>query len=149
MLCLGNICRSPLAEGIMRSKLPRNYEIDSAGTIAYHEGKMADSRSISVADRYGIDIRKHRARKIMEDDFEVFDKIYCMDQENYWHAMQLAVNEKQRQKVVLILEEAGMEKENTRVPDPYYGDISDFEAVYTLLDEACEKIAGDILKRKE
>ncbi len=138
MLCLGNICRSPLAEGIMRSKLSDEFEIDSAGTIDYHQGHQADERSIKVARHHGIDISNHRARKITAEDFEYYDIIYCMDASNYENALMLAKNDDQRAKVSLILENGN------EVPDPYYGDISDFEKVYQLLDEACERIAEEL-----
>lgn len=79
MVCLGNICRSPLAEGIMKSKAPENFFIDSAGTISMHEGKHPDQRAIQTASHHGIDISQQRSRPITQADFENFDKIYCMD----------------------------------------------------------------------
>lgn len=78
-VCLGNICRSPLAEGILKSKLPESFIIDSAGTIALHEGEHPDKRAISTAAKYGLDISKQRSRPILPKDFEDFDLIYCMD----------------------------------------------------------------------
>lgn len=141
MLCLGNICRSPLAEGIMRSKLPEHFEIDSAGTISYHEGKKADHRSIAIAKSYGIDINSHRARIITQIDLEEYDKIFCMDLENYKDAVSLANSEEQRQKISLILNEAGNTDDNIEVPDPYWSEMDAFDQVYKMLDDAFEKIA--------
>lgn len=144
MLCLGNICRSPLAEGILRSKLPEKHFVDSAGTISIHSGEQADKRSILVAKKYGIDIKSHRARKITPEDFNEFDLILCMDQDNYANAMNLAKTEEQKKKISLILDYS--EIETKEVPDPYWGDVEDFENVYHLLDEACETIAQKIYK---
>lgn len=79
MVCLGNICRSPLAEGIMKTKVPAGFLIDSAGTISLHEGKHPDKRAVETAAQHGIDISKQRSRPIIAADFEKFDKIYCMD----------------------------------------------------------------------
>ncbi len=141
MLCLGNICRSPLAEGIMRSKLPESFEIDSAGTISYHEGKKADHRSIKIAEKYGVDINKHRARIITPKDLDEYDKIFCMDLENYKDAVSMAKSEEQRQKISLILNEAGNIGDNIEVPDPYWSELDAFDQVYKMLDEACDKIA--------
>lgn len=140
-LCLGNICRSPLAEGILRSKLPSHFEIDSAGTIAYHEGKKADARSIKVAERNGIDIKNHRARLIKKVDIDYYDKIFCMDLNNYKDCISMACTEEQRKKICLILAEGGNLGDNIEVPDPYYGEMEDFEYVFNLLDKACDCIA--------
>ncbi|AFR36695.1 low molecular weight protein-tyrosine-phosphatase [Riemerella anatipestifer] len=134
MLCLGNICRSPLAGGILRNKISEEYFVDSAGTSAYHEGAKADPRSIQTADFHGIDINGHRSRPLVKDDFEIFDRIYCMDKQNYKDAMALAENEEQRQKLELILED------ENEVPDPYYGGVGGFEKVYHMLDKACDRI---------
>lgn len=143
MLCLGNICRSPLAEGILRSKLSSDHEIDSAGTIAMHEGEKADKRSIKTADNHHIDICEHRSRPITSKDFDDFDRIYCMDLHNLEDAISMAKTKENRRKVSLILDvlETGNDNE---VPDPYWGDMSDFEKVYQMLDEACDIITKDI-----
>lgn len=143
MLCLGNICRSPLAEGILRSKLSSDYEVDSAGTISMHEGQKADKRSIKVADNHGVDINEHRSRPITTKDFEDFDRIYCMDLHNLEDAISMAKNDEQCAKVSLILDVLNIGKSD-EVPDPYWGDLSDFENVYQMLDEACNLIAKDI-----
>ncbi|MDO4225238.1 MAG: low molecular weight protein-tyrosine-phosphatase [Bergeyella zoohelcum] len=141
MLCLGNICRSPLAEGILRAKLPADFEIDSAGTAAYHTGEKADHRSIQVAHNHGVDISMHRARQLTEQDFEIFDKIFCMDKSNLQNAMKLAKTEADRDKLSLILG-------NAEVPDPYYGGIDGFEKVYKMLDDICEKIANELIENQ-
>ena len=141
MVCLGNICRSPLAEGILQTKLPENFIVDSAGTISMHEGKHPDQRSIETAKNHGIDISKQRSRPITTKDLENFDKIYCMDLSVYEDVISMAKNEIQRQKISLFLAEAGNFGNNNEVPDPYWGNLTDFENVFLLLDEACEKIA--------
>ncbi|WP_300672050.1 low molecular weight protein-tyrosine-phosphatase [Soonwooa sp.] len=143
MLCLGNICRSPLAEGILRSKLSKDHEVDSAGTISMHEGQKADKRSIKVAENHNIDINEHRSRPITIEDFNYFDKIYCMDLNNLEDALSMAKTEEQRAKLGLILDVLDSGRSN-EVPDPYWGDILDFEKVYQMLDKACDVIADGI-----
>jgi len=146
MVCLGNICRSPLAHGILASKLDsEDYFVDSAGTAAYHVGEKPDKRSIAVAKKYGIDISHQKARKFSQKDFDDFDLIYAMDISNYENIMALARNEADRQKVQLILNEV-YPKENLEVPDPYYGGTDGFENVYKMLDKACTKIVDKHLK---
>lgn len=148
MVCLGNICRSPLAEGVLRSKLPENFDIGSAGTIAMHEGNKADRRSIKVAKDHGIDIKSHRARIITKQDLQNYDRIYCMDLHNLRDLHSMAADEEQRQKISLLMEAAGETGDNNEVPDPYYGDFSDFEKVYQLLDKACNVIAEELTASK-
>lgn len=140
MVCLGNICRSPLAHGILESKLPNDrYYVDSAGTANYHVGSSPDSRSIKVASNQGIDISAQRARQFKVQDFDTFDHIYVMDQSNYSDVIRLARSNDDIAKVKLILEE-DQSIIDKRVPDPYYGDSSDFELVFNLLDSACNAI---------
>ncbi|WP_405605656.1 low molecular weight protein-tyrosine-phosphatase [Polaribacter sp. Asnod1-A03] len=141
MVCLGNICRSPLAEGILKSKV-NNDEVfvDSAGTGAYHVGNLPDARSIEVAAKYGINIKDQRARKFVVKDFDKFDAIYVMDDSNYQNILSLARSIEDEEKVKLILNEAYPNK-NLNVPDPYYGGDSGFENVYKMLDEACNFIS--------
>lgn len=141
MVCLGNICRSPLAEGIMRSKLPENFTVDSAGTISIHEGEHPDKRAVKTAANHGIDISKQKSRPITKADLENFDKIFCMDLNNYEDVISMAKNEQQRKKISLFLEEAGNDGEHTEVPDPYWGTMDDFEKVFLLLNKASEAIA--------
>ena len=93
MVCLGNICRSPLAEGILQSKVNDDKVfVDSAGTAAYHVGELPDKRSIEVARKYGIDLTNQRARKFTSKDFTEFDSIYAMDKENYHNVLSLATD---------------------------------------------------------
>lgn len=144
MVCLGNICRSPLAEGILKSKVDRNTVfVDSAGTGAWHSGELPDNRSIAVAKKYGIDLTDQRARLFLVEDFDKFDHIYVMDQSNYKNVCRLAPNDEAINKVQLILNESYPD-ENLEVPDPYYGGDQGFENVYKMLDEACLKIKNKL-----
>lgn len=140
MVCLGNICRSPLAEGILKSKInPDDVFVDSAGTGAWHSGSQPDKRSIAVAKKNGIDLTTQRARVFLPEDFERFGQIYVMDHSNYKNVCKLAPNDEAINKVQLILNEAYPDK-NLEVADPYYGGDSGFDDVYKMLDEACENI---------
>ena len=144
MVCLGNICRSPLAEGILKSKLnPDFYIVDSAGTSAYHIGEIPDHRSIAIAKKNGIDISNQRARKFIANDFNEFDLIYAMDIENYHNICSLSTNKSNLLKVKLILNEINPLKDLS-VPDPYYGGDFGFENVYEMLDKACSIITKNI-----
>lgn len=143
IVCLGNICRSPLAEGILRSKLPESFFVDSVGTISMHEGETPDKRAVQTAANHGVDISKQRSRPITKEDLEIFDKIFCMDLKNLKDVISMTKDEEQRQKIHLFLEEAG-NHQNLEVPDPYWGDMSDFENVFQLLDSACNKIARQL-----
>jgi len=144
MVCLGNICRSPLAEGILQSKVhPDKVQVDSAGTAAYHVGELPDVRSIAVAKKYGIDLSHQRARKFTVLDFDDFDLIYAMDVSNYHTILSLARNTSDKQKVQLILNEIDAESD-AEVPDPYYGGNNGFENVFRMLDDACDIIAAKI-----
>ncbi|GGH00385.1 protein-tyrosine-phosphatase [Polaribacter pacificus] len=144
MVCLGNICRSPLAEGILQSKVdPSKISVDSAGTAAYHVGELPDKRSIATAKKYGIDLTQQRARKFSIKDFDIFDIIYAMDQSNYQDLLSLARNQQDKDKLHLILNES-YPNEQREVPDPYYGGVDGFEQVYQLLDEACTVIQKKI-----
>jgi len=137
MVCLGNICRSPLAEGILASKLdPTKFEVDSAGTAGYHVGELPDRRSIATAKQHGLDISYQRCRKFVYQDFQVFDYIFAMDQSNYDNILSLAKTQEDRAKVHLILNQISPNS-NAEVPDPYYGGDQGFENVYQMLDEAC------------
>ncbi|WP_121147137.1 low molecular weight protein-tyrosine-phosphatase [Tenacibaculum discolor] len=144
MVCLGNICRSPLAEGILQSKLSSgNFAVDSAGTAGYHVGELPDGRSIEVARKYGVDITNQRSRKFVKADFDNFDMIFAMDQSNYGDIVAMSENEEQHEKVKMILNELHP-NENRSVPDPYYGGDQGFENVYKMLDEVCEIIASKL-----
>ena len=142
MVCLGNICRSPLAEGILQSKInPDEVSVDSAGTAAYHVGELPDQRSIAVARKYGIDLTYQRARKFEVSDFDNFDEIFAMDESNYQNILKKARDREDEAKVKMILNESEPNS-NQSVPDPYYGGDQGFENVYQMLDEACEIIAN-------
>lgn len=142
MVCLGNICRSPLAEGVLVNKIERSelsHQVDSAGTAAYHVGELPDERSIEVANKHGIDLTNQRARQFSVADFREFDLIYAMDAENYNNILKLASSPEDEQKVKLILNEIEPFG-NSSVPDPYYGGKNGFEQVYQMLDLACDEI---------
>lgn len=141
MVCLGNICRSPLAEGILQAKLPKDkFLVDSAGTGGWHAGELPDKRSIETAKNKGLDITNQRARQFKTSDFDIFDYIYVMDMSNYKNVLSLSENENQKSKVKMILNEL-FPGENVEVPDPYYGGQDGFEQVYNMLDQACDIIA--------
>ena len=144
MVCLGNICRSPLAEGILQHKSKNtNIFVDSAGTASYHIGKLPDSRSIEIANKYGIDLSNQRARQFSEKDYDNFDKIYAMDTHNYASIISISRNENDRNKVELILNEINR-KSCDSVPDPYYGEGDGFQKVYDMLDKACDIIVSKL-----
>jgi len=145
VVCLGNICRSPLAEGILKSKLPENFTVDSVGTISLHEGEHPDKRAIETAEKHDVDISKQRSRPISKTDFDEFDKIYCMDISVYEDVISMAKNEEQRRKISLFLEEAEIPENNYEVFDPYWSGLDGFEKVYALLEEASEKIKAKLL----
>lgn len=137
MVCLGNICRSPLAEGILKSKLGDGYFVDSAGTINYHEGSGPDARSIKVGLQNGVDISQQKSRPIEASDLDDFDLIFCMDRNNYKDVLAIAGDD-QKPKIRLILQNG------EDVPDPYFGGEAGFAHVYSLLDAACEIITEKI-----
>ena len=140
MVCLGNICRSPLAEGILRSKVDSNLvTVDSARTAGYHIGSKPDPRSVSVAHKYGIDITDQRCRLFTRRDFHDFDLIYAMDRNNFRDIVAMADEPEQRQKVKLLLEEVKLDYRE--VPDPYYGGEQGFEMVFEMISAACDVIA--------
>ena len=144
MVCLGNICRSPLAEGILKNKTQNlDVYVDSAGTASYHVGNLPDSRSIEIANKNGIDLTDQRARQFSEKDFDDFDKIYAMDTNNYSNIISLARNQSDRDKVDVILNELNP-KSYDSVPDPYYGAGDGFQIVYDMLDNACDSIVGKL-----
>lgn len=147
-VCLGNICRSPLAEGIMKHKIVElglDWEVDSAGTGGWHAGDLPDSRSIQVAKKHGIDLTYQRARKLRSIDYEAFDRIYVMDSMNYQDVKRLA-NEDEYDKIELIMNEVEPHR-NINVPDPYYGEGDGFENVFQMLDSACDAIIKKYCKK--
>jgi protein-tyrosine phosphatase len=140
MVCLGNICRSPLAEGILKSKVDSNaIFVDSSGTAGYHVGHQPDKRSIAVAQKHGIDISSQKCRQFSKNDFIEFDWIYAMDKNNFTNILNLASSEKDEKKVRLLLDEVDLGF--NEVPDPYYGGADGFEEVYHMINRACEAIA--------
>ncbi len=135
MVCLGNICRSPLAEGILKAKIDTGLVlVDSAGTAGYHKGNPPDVRSVAIAMQNGIDISKQKSRIFCVSDFDAFDYICVMDMANYNDVLRLARNKKDIAKVFYALEG------NLNVPDPYYGGVKGFENVYNTLDSSCDTI---------
>ncbi len=139
-VCLGNICRSPLAEGIMlhlNNKHNLKLEIDSAGTSNYHIGDSPDDRTISNALKNGINLSFLKARQFTLNDFDYFDHIFVMDKNNLNHVLSLTKNEIHKNKVSLFLNSVYPNK-NLEVPDPYYGIEKDFETVFQLVYKACE-----------
>ena len=146
MVCLGNICRSPLAEGIMRDKIKRNnlkIWVDSAGTSSQHIGEAPDRRMQKTAMLKGIDISELRARKFKKKDFKKYDLIYVMDNANFSAVAALVSSPEEKAKIRLILNES-KPGENAQVPDPYFGGESGFNLVYDLLDEATDKIIENL-----
>ncbi len=140
MVCLGNICRSPLAHGILREKSKKlGWEIDSAGTSAYHAGDTPDFRSVAIARKHGLNIRDIISREFVIEDFDNFDLIYAMDQSNYNNVLELARNDADKEKVNLILNEINP-NQNNQVPDPYFGGDNGFEEVYQMLNKATDLI---------
>jgi len=147
-VCLGNICRSPLAWGIMRHKIRQRKLVactESAGFESYHVGQQADPRSIDIASQNGISLEGHVARQFRIEDFDRFDRIYVMDNTNYHDVLSLARNADDISKVDYIMNVLD-EGSNNVVPDPYYGGDGGFARVYEMLDRACEIISDDIEK---
>ena len=142
MVCLGNICRSPLAEGVLRDKINKaglDWEVDSAGTSHYQSGCAPHIFSQKIAKVKGIDICDQQCRQFVKTDMDTFDKIYVMDEENYIDVKRIAGDKWNKNKVDLLLNEA-YPAQNKSVPDPYYGLETDYHHVYDMIDIACEKI---------
>jgi protein-tyrosine phosphatase len=146
MVCLGNICRSPMADGLLRKKVKEhelNVYVDSAGTADYHIGSAPDSRMTETARLRGTEIGTLKARQFKSSDFHDFDLIYVMDESNLNNVMKLSQNYSDNQKVKFILDEI-YPNQNMPVPDPYYGTSNDFISVYQLLDEVTDAIIQKI-----
>ncbi len=140
MVCLGNICRSPIADGLLRKKVKEqglDVEVDSAGTIALHQGEAPDSRMVETARKNGTDINFLRARQFKVDDFDNFDYIFSMDFSNKKNILSLARNEEDRNKVHMLLGDL-TDQQEASVPDPYYGTQKDFDHVYNLVNHATD-----------
>lgn len=146
-VCLGNICRSPLAEGILRKKFD-DHDIDgtvhSAGFEPYHEGQHPDPRSISTAQKHNIDITGKVARLFRVDDFDKYDKIFVMDAMNHADVMRLIRDDEDRKKVDFLLNQVTPGNDD-EVPDPYYGGADGFDKVYDMMDRACDRIMKDFV----
>ena len=146
VVCLGNICRSPLAEGLLQREIEQrglDWEVDSAGTGAWHVGEAPDRRSVVVARTHGLDITHQRARQIRPADLAEYDLILAMDESNKRNILALARSEEERAKVHTILDFTGIRPEDPNVPDPYYND--GFPDVYRLLEAATAKTVEKIL----
>lgn len=147
MVCLGNICRSPLAEGILASKLPKDkFTVDSAGTGSWHIGHYPDERSVAIAKKNKLDISRQKGRQFTTNDFDDFDYIYVMDNSNFNDVVELSKNQDQKNKVHLILNEL-FPNENVDVPDPYFGLPNGFNTIYKMLDEACDVLAKKLIQK--
>lgn len=142
MVCLGNICRSPLAEGIMKYHAKRHgldWQIESAGTSAYHAGEPPHRLSQKVALEHYIDISAQESRQFVAEDMDSFDRIYVMDEDNYADVQTIAGASWQPQKTKLLLDELD-NIDNRNIPDPWYGGEDGYHKVFALIDEACKKI---------
>lgn len=142
MVCLGNICRSPLAEGILQQHAERSgldMTVDSAGTAGYHIGEPPHRLSQKVARMNGIDIAGHKGRQFIPDDMDRYDRIYVMDSDNYNDVRRAAGRKWDPSKVELLLNEL-YPGENRAVPDPWYGEEDGYHAVYNMVDGACRNI---------
>jgi protein-tyrosine phosphatase len=142
MVCLGNICRSPLAEGILNHLTDESVFVDSAGTAGYHTGNPPDPRSVAVARKNDIDISRQRCRQFETSDFDDFDYIFAMDRENLQHLKRMARNEQDLRKLSLLLDpqESGV----SEVPDPYYGGADGFEVVFDMIRTACHRLSRQL-----
>ncbi|MAC94507.1 MAG: protein-tyrosine-phosphatase [Flavobacteriales bacterium] len=146
MVCLGNICRSPMAQGILENKAAEkgiDITVDSAGTSDYHIDQEPDHRAIAKAKEYGIDISHYRGRQIDVADFKTFDRILVMDASNYENTLLVAESDDDKSKVEMILNLSNPNS-NMSVPDPYFGGEEGFENVYRLLDSACDVLIEQI-----
>jgi len=139
-VCLGNICRSAMAEGILTDKVKNrglNIQVESAGTASYHVGESPDERMQQKAIEHGLNISHQRGRQFRVEDFDEFDYIFAMDESNQNNILHLARNETDKNKVALFLNQSNP-KMDLSVPDPYYGGEQGFEDVYQMLNEACD-----------
>ena len=145
MVCLGNICRSPMADGLLRKKVSDHglaVEVDSAGTGDWHVGQAPDERMRATAKSNGLSIDELRGRQFVQEDFDLFDRIFVMDQSNYENVIKLARNDEDITKVDLFLNlsHPGEDKE---VPDPYFGGEEGFQHVYDLIDDATDRLINE------
>ena len=146
MVCLGNICRSPMAEGILKHKAAErgvSIIVDSAGTGGWHAGEHPDKRAIHMSKKFGVDISNLVARKFTQKDFDHFDRIYVMDHSNRMDVLSMARNEMDSNKVDLLLN-LNMPGSNSEVPDPWYGGEDGFRDVFEMMDDACEALINSL-----
>ena len=149
MVCLGNICRSPIADGLLRKKVLEkglDIEVDSAGTISLHQGQAPDNRMVETARKNGTDISMLRARQFKASDFDTFDYIFAMDVSNKKNILDLARTKADHNKVYMLLGEL-TNQEEASVPDPYYGTQKDFDHVYDLVDQATDILIKSLITR--
>jgi protein-tyrosine phosphatase len=153
-VCLGNICRSPAAEGIMMDLIKKNglqdlIEVDSAGTSGWHEGELPDERMRFHGEKRGYDFCS-RSRKLTKQDLSAFDYILVMDENNYKTVRSMASDKEEAMKIHLMTEYlVQFRKQYDQIPDPYYGDASGFELVLDLLEDACEGLLLTIKKEHQ
>jgi len=141
-VCVGNVCRSPLAEGLLRKKLNEHnidVEVGSAGLEPYHIGHKPDKGTFRIAEKYNVDISDHIMRLFGPKDFDVYDKIYVMDQLDMRGVLHMARNEEDKKKVQKIMQIVDPEK-TTTIPNPFHKRMEDFEKVFEMLDKATDKI---------
>ncbi len=151
-VCMGNICRSPTAEGVFRHvvkqhKMEDIITIDSAGTHAYHVGEPPDRRAQATAKTRGLDLSGQRARKVERVDFDRFDYVIAMDRSNY-DDLKALKGDKQKAQLHLFMDFAG-DWENSEVPDPYYGGSIGFEKVFDMVQSASEGLLDHIVKQSK
>lgn len=147
VVCLGNICRSPMADGLLRRKVKEknlDFIIDSAGTSRYHLNEAPDTRMIEIGKINLTPIDFLRAREFKREDFDRFDRIYAMDKNNMKHLINMASNASEIDKIKLFLDHL-YPNENQDVPDPFYGNLKDFQDVYDLLDNATNALLKDLI----
>lgn len=145
MVCLGNICRSPMADGLLRKKVSDHnlaIEVDSAGTGDWHVGQAPDDRMRATAKSNGLSIDELRGRQFVQEDFDLFDRIYVMDQSNYENVIKLARNDEDITKVDLFLN-LSHPGEDMEVPDPYFGGDEGFQHVFDLIDDATDRLINE------
>lgn len=141
VICLGNICRSPMAEGLLLKHFSEglkisNWKVDSCGTSNYHKGELADPRMILTAKKHGIDL-PHRSRQLKIEDFDEFDYLMVMDEKNYEDVVSICPSKKEKVDLISNLSE---NYRGQMIPDPYFGDQKGFDEVYKLLDHICAEI---------